>query len=170
MLKFDTESLVLGDSIPFPVEVDQLVSFWDENNNLATFLGSRRPEAGVEQHVVTFNPTEDGVISSHANFSKISLPSRGVSVGGEYGYAIGGFEEPSDTILQYHLTSGEVRDIHVNNYVGGGGTDFWGAASAYVPELNRIYIFGGVSYNWNTSMSQFHDQIFYIDLTPLDAK
>jgi hypothetical protein len=51
--------------------------------------------------------------------------------------------------------------LHVANFPSGTGSCFDGTTAVYVDKLNRIYIFGGYTYNGTTKR---HNSIWYIDL------
>ncbi|OXA60567.1 uncharacterized protein LOC110844876 [Folsomia candida] len=168
IIKFDTETDTITDVIPMPVEYDQMLSFWDNVNQVAYIFGSRRPTPGAEP-VMVFSP-ESNEITTLTNFTfyEFEYPTRGVmTTDGIYGYGVGGFF-PYDSIMQFHLQSLETKYVPVLNHPGANGTEFWGAGAAYVNSLNRIYFFGGVSYK-SGGDSNFNDKIWFIDLSPLDG-
>lgn len=87
---------------------------------------------------------------------------------GNYGYVIGGYDSSTgvrtDGIIQFNPVTYENRFIPVENFPVGGSSHFWySPATVFVPSRNRIYFFGGYS------SIKIHDEIFYIDLTPLDV-
>jgi hypothetical protein len=54
--------------------------------------------------------------------------------------------------------------IPVANFPAGDGSFFDLTTAVYVDKLNRIYIFGGYTYNRFDATSKYHDSIWYIEL------
>lgn len=75
---------------------------------------------------------------------------------------------PIDGLIQFDPVSFNNEFIPVANFPVEGASYFRvSPATVYVPDLNRIYFFGGSSFNYTTDEFKIHDEIFYIDLDPL---
>lgn len=90
---------------------------------------------------------------------------------GNYLYIIGGFyRSRTDGVIQFNSETYENVFIPVGNLKLDNTTDFaWAPSSVFVPGKNRIYCFGGETYNWTAPDPHYTPQtdIFFIDLTPL---
>ncbi|XP_035715061.1 uncharacterized protein LOC118438629 [Folsomia candida] len=88
-------------------------------------------------------------------------------------YIFGGYPPSAgrtDGIFQFSPTSYESSFIPVENWPLQSSSYFMMApASVFVLSMNRIYCFGGYSYNGTSGSGESHNSIFYMDMTPLDA-
>jgi hypothetical protein len=91
-----------------------------------------------------------------------------------HAYLIGGYvpnEGPTGGIYQFDLNTFENTFLPVRNFpVEGLSYYYVSPASVYVAKQNRIYFFGGYSYNYATNTTTNRDEIFYIDLSPLNPE
>lgn len=88
---------------------------------------------------------------------------------GNFGYIIGGYLETENVtsgMFQFDPRTLSNTFIPVYNWPVEGLNDLQvGPASVFVPGRKRIYCFGG--YSFNATSDVYHDDIFYIDLTPV---
>lgn len=91
----------------------------------------------------------------------------------DFAYIVTGsrFDSGNEThgLVQFNPKSYDNGFIPVQNFPVESPNYFWiTPGTVFIPGLSRIYGFGGES--WNSSANRFvdHDEIFYIDLAPLD--
>lgn len=93
---------------------------------------------------------------------------------GRHAYIVGGYTpnwEATNGIIQYDPVTYENQFLAVDNWPVDGASFFRDAPSMiYVPGRNRIYFFGGYSYNVTGNWYKSHDEIFFVDLDPLQRE
>ncbi|OXA57738.1 hypothetical protein Fcan01_06682 [Folsomia candida] len=94
--------------------------------------------------------------------------------GNLFAYLIGGYRPdsppvtPSEGIIQFNPITFEHAFVPVRNYPISGNYFYHSPASVYVARNNRIYCFGVSTFNVTADRLVARDEIFKIDLTPLN--
>lgn len=90
---------------------------------------------------------------------------------GRNAYIVGGYTpnwEGTNGLIQFDPSTYENVFLPVSNWPVEGVRFFRVApATVYVPGRDRIYFFGGMSYNATGNWYRSHDEIFFVDLAPL---
>ncbi|XP_035710045.1 uncharacterized protein LOC118436330 [Folsomia candida] len=180
LLAFDLELLTYANVSTLPFAINQGTSVRGNDLKMYIFDDSSTLEQkqAIELDLVTLRMMSVGP-PTLPQF--IYWPSS-VFDGDKFAYIIGGYlpnvesDEDDDNnvltptggIIQFDTVTFENRFLPVRNLPVEGLSYFTLApAAVYVNTLNRIYFFGGQSFNYTVNGTVTHDDIFYIDLTPL---
>lgn len=79
------------------------------------------------------------------------------------GFVVGGFK-PTESLFWFQMQSWTGKYCPVVGLPGGDDVLFSRTGIAFVPNLNRLYVFGGASQNLNNYLETTHDTIWVIDV------
>ncbi|OXA47733.1 hypothetical protein Fcan01_16895 [Folsomia candida] len=164
VVKFSMDNYGWSQMADLPTQFSQAVTFWDKKTERAYLFGKGNALVNPPYDHVVYQPGPD-----YSQIHPLDLPDNYLDVAAvsndEYnGYIVGGFKE-TGSLFWYRLDTGDGQYCPVWGLPGGGDILFSRTGIALVPNLKRIYVFGGATQSLTSPWLQTtYDDIWFIEV------
>ncbi|XP_021964903.1 uncharacterized protein LOC110860150 [Folsomia candida] len=163
VIKFDMQTYAWEQMADLPTKFRTAVAFWDKNKQAAYVFGQGNAAVSPPYDQVIHEPAPDygQIYNFQIPDDYLNVPA--VSNDETDGFVVGGFK-PTESLFWFQMQSWTGKYCPVVGLPGGDDVLFSRTGIAFVPNLNRLYVFGGASQNLNNYLETTHDTIWVIDV------